>query len=38
MKEHPLWSIVGVGRNPDAPMDGAVNHDHYLYGAPNVEP
>jgi hypothetical protein len=37
MEDHPIWSIVGIGRNPDAPTDGAVNHDHYLYGAPKDE-
>jgi hypothetical protein len=37
MGDHPIWSIVGIGRSPDAPTDGAVNHDHYLYGAPKDE-
>ena len=23
---------------PDAPTDGAINHDFYLYGGPKVEP
>jgi hypothetical protein len=34
MKEHPLWAIVGIVGDPDAPTDGSVNHDHYLYGGP----
>jgi len=38
MKDHPLWKIVGIGKNPDAPTDGAVNHDYYLYGAPKKRP
>jgi hypothetical protein len=33
-EDHPLWRIVGAADDPDAPADGALNHDHYLYGAP----
>lgn len=35
---HPLDRLVGLVDNPDAPTDLAVNHDHYLYRAPKVEP
>jgi hypothetical protein len=32
--ENPLLGIIGIVSNPDAPTDGSINHDHYLYGAP----
>ena len=34
MKDHPMWKLMGIASSPDAPVDGAENHDHYLYGAP----
>lgn len=34
MEDHPLWGIVGLIDDPNAPVDGSVNHDHYLYGGP----
>jgi len=34
MEEHPLWGIIGLVDDPDAPIDGSLNHDHYLYGGP----
>jgi hypothetical protein len=37
MEDHPLWGIVGICDDPDAPTDGSINHDFYLYGAPKVE-
>jgi hypothetical protein len=36
-EDHPLWGIVGILDDPDAPTDGSINHDHYLYGAPKRE-
>ena len=33
-EDHPLWQLVGVLDDAEAPADGALNHDHYLYGAP----
>jgi predicted DNA-binding antitoxin AbrB/MazE fold protein len=34
----PLMRLVEIAqrypRNPDAPTDGAAQHDHYLYGTP----
>jgi predicted DNA-binding antitoxin AbrB/MazE fold protein len=34
----PLMRLVEVAQrfpsNPDAPTDGAAQHDHYLYGTP----
>jgi hypothetical protein len=36
-EDHPLWAIVGIVDDPDAPTDGSINHDHYLYGAPKRE-
>lgn len=36
-EDHPLWGIVGIFDDPDAPSDGAINHDYYLYGAPKRE-
>jgi len=33
--EHdPLERLIGLVDDPDGPVDVAVNHDHYLYGAP----
>jgi hypothetical protein len=32
-EDHPLWGIVGLVDDPDAPTDASINHDHYLYGA-----
>ena len=34
----PLLKLIGLVDDPDGPDDVAVNHDHYLYGAPKVEP
>jgi len=34
----PFELIIGLVDDPDGPTDVAVNHDHYLYGAPKVEP
>ena len=36
-EDHPLWGIVGILDDPDAPTDGSINHDYYLYGAPKRE-
>jgi hypothetical protein len=36
-EDHPLWGIVGIVDDPDAPTDGSINLDHYLYGAPKRE-
>jgi hypothetical protein len=33
-EDNPLWGIVGLVDDPDAPTDGSLNVDHYLYGAP----
>lgn len=33
----PLLDLIGLVGNPDGPDDVAVNHDHYLYGAPKVQ-
>ncbi len=34
----PLLALAEIAhrypRNPDAPIDGAAQHDHYLYGTP----
>jgi hypothetical protein len=32
-EDHPLWGLVGIVDDPEAPADGALNHDRYLYGA-----
>lgn len=34
MEDSPLWGIVGLIDDPDAPTDGSINHDHYIYGTP----
>ena len=31
-EDHPLWGIVGIIDDPDAPTDGSINHDAVLYG------
>lgn len=31
-EENPLLALIGMIDDPDAPMDGAVNHDKYIYG------
>ena len=36
--DDPFELIIGLVDDPDGPDDVAVNHDHYLYGAPKVEP
>jgi hypothetical protein len=36
-EDNPLWGIVGLIDDPDAPTDGSINHDHYIYGAPKRE-
>ena len=37
-REPPLMRLVkaleGLPSDPDAPTDGAAQHDHYLYGTP----
>jgi hypothetical protein len=33
-EDNPLWGIVGIVDDPDAPTDASTNLDHYLYGAP----
>jgi hypothetical protein len=37
-EDDPFLRIIGLVDDPDGPDDVAVNHDHYLYGAPKVEP
>ena len=37
-EKDPFELIIGLVDDPDGPDDVAVNHDHYLYGAPKVEP
>jgi metal-responsive CopG/Arc/MetJ family transcriptional regulator len=32
--EDPWLGLVGMVGEADGPGDAAVNHDHYLYGAP----
>jgi hypothetical protein len=41
----PIWEIIEEissqappGTWDDVPTDGALNHDHYLYGAPKKNP
>jgi len=34
MEDSPLWALVGLVDSPEGPTDGALNHDHYLYGGP----
>jgi hypothetical protein len=36
--DDPFELIIGLVDDPEGPDDVAVNHDHYLYGAPKVEP
>jgi hypothetical protein len=31
---NPLLDLAGIMNDPSLPKDGALNHDHYLYGAP----
>ena len=33
-----LKPVIGAVDDPTLPTDGAVNHDHYLYGAPKQQP
>lgn len=33
---NPLDAIIGIGKG--GPKDGAINHDHYLYGVPKKQP
>ncbi len=33
-EDHPLWALVGMVEDADAPDDASTNLDHYLYGAP----
>ncbi|HEY7268930.1 MAG TPA: CopG family transcriptional regulator [Dehalococcoidia bacterium] len=33
-EDNPLWGLVGVVEDADAPRDGSTNHDHYIYGTP----
>lgn len=37
-EDDPLIRLIGLVDDPEGPDDVAVNHDHYLYGAPKVEP
>jgi Ribbon-helix-helix protein, copG family len=37
-EDDPILRLVGLVDDPEGPDDVAVNHDHYLYGAPKVEP
>jgi hypothetical protein len=30
-EEHPLWGLIGAANSPDAPRDGALEHDRALY-------
>ncbi|MGQ0575378.1 MAG: ribbon-helix-helix protein, CopG family [Pseudonocardia sp.] len=32
--DDPLLELIGMVDDPSLPTDLAVNHDHYLYGAP----
>ena len=34
MEDSPLWKIVGIVADPNAPTDGSINHDHYIYRVP----
>ncbi|MGH3664566.1 MAG: CopG family transcriptional regulator [Egibacteraceae bacterium] len=34
----PLLAMAGLVDDPDGPTDVAMNHDHYLYGAPKRQP
>jgi len=29
-----LLNFAGTMNDPDLPVDGSVNHDHYIYGSP----
>jgi hypothetical protein len=29
-----LLSFAGIMSDPNLPVDGSVNHDHYIYGSP----
>jgi hypothetical protein len=31
-EDHPVWSIIGIVSGDDIPVDGAENHDRYIYG------
>ncbi len=33
----PLGDLIGLVNDPAGPTDQAVNHDHYLYGAPKTD-
>jgi hypothetical protein len=37
-EEDPLLGIIGLVDDPDAPIDGSINHDHYIYGVPRKYP
>lgn len=34
--DDPLLELIGLVDDPGLPTDLAVNHDHYLYGAPKI--
>ena len=34
--DDPLLELIGMVDDPSLPTDLAVNHDHYLYGAPRT--
>lgn len=35
-EDDPLLELIGLAGEVDTPADVAVNHDHYLYGAPKI--
>lgn len=38
-KDDPFFKLIGAFESdPDLPNDGAVNHDHYIYGTPKKWP
>lgn len=37
-EDDPFDLIIGLVDDPEGPTDVAVNHDHYLYGAPKERP
>ena len=34
IEDDPFWKVIGICK--DGPIDGSINHDHYLYGWPRV--
>ena len=37
LKDDPIWSVIGVGKEVEGPTDVSVNVDRYLYGS-SLEP